>query len=591
MARAPRHDHRLARHTSNALATTPAPAHRRPGGREVCVECGWGRVIMGQTFDDPKDVVRVLGQERRGTRDIAFYVSDPHVLLANSPQTLFLDPSHTYRLWLGDYHPATARRRGFRVRRLRRREDAVGVTRLYSRRQMVPVSPETLWKGRTSRTLTYVVAEDRGSGEIIGTVTGIDHVNAFEDPEQGSSLWCLAVDPQAQHPGVGQALVRYLVEHYQARGRQYMDLSVIHSNHEAIALYEKLGFQRVPVFAIKRRNAINEPLFTGPRPEEGLNPYAGIIADEARRRGIEVEVLDAEHGYLRLTFGGRSIVCRESLSELTSAVAMSRCADKAVTHRVLEKAGLSVPEQRLAADHEANRQFLERHGALVVKPADGEQGHGISVNVRDSGALEAAVDEAHRFCQRVLLERFCTGQDLRVLVIGEEVVAAAVRRPPSIAGDGRSSVRELIEKLSRRREAATGGESSIPMDEETRRCVAEAGYGLDDVPPAREQIAVRAGANLHTGGTIHDVTAELHPELARAALAAARALQIPVVGMDFLVKAPDEPEFVIIEANERPGLANHEPQPTAERFIDLLFPSSRAKEARKTRDTTATDRS
>ena len=73
-------------------------------------------------------------------------------------------------------------------------------------------------------------------------------------------------------------------------------------------------------------------------------------------------------------------------------------------------------------------------------------------------------------------------------------------------------------------------------------------------------------------GTIHDVTAELHPILRDAAETAARALRIPVVGLDFLVPAPDSQQYVIIEANERPGLANHEPQPTAERFIDLLFP-------------------
>ena len=81
-----------------------------------------------------------------------------------------------------------------------------------------------------------------------------------------------------------------------------MDLSVAHDNAAAIRLYEKLGFRRVPVLAIKRKNAINEPLFTPP-PEtvDDLNPYARIIADEALRRGIWVEVLDAETGEMRLT--------------------------------------------------------------------------------------------------------------------------------------------------------------------------------------------------------------------------------------------------------------------------------------------------
>ena len=92
--------------------------------------------------------------------------------------------------------------------------------------------------------------------------------------------------------------MRTLAEHFKARGRSFMDLSVMHDNDNAIALYEKLGFQRVPVFAVKRKNSINEKLFVGPPPDETLNPYARIIVNEARRRGIGVEVIDAEGGYL-----------------------------------------------------------------------------------------------------------------------------------------------------------------------------------------------------------------------------------------------------------------------------------------------------
>jgi len=99
---------------------------------------------------------------------------------------------------------------------------------------------------------------------------------------------------------------------------------------------------------------------------------------------------------------------------------------------------------------------------------------------------------------------------------------------------------------------------------------------MADVLPAGEVLAVRKTANLHTGGTIHDVTVALHPRLREAAERAAAVLDIPVVGFDFLVPDVNGPEYVIIEANERPGLANHEPQPTAERFVDLLFPQTRS---------------
>ncbi|MFP4109253.1 MAG: hypothetical protein ACLFT1_09275, partial [Desulfonatronovibrio sp.] len=120
----------------------------------------------------------------------------------------------------------------------------------------------------------------------------------------------------------------------------------------------------------------------------------------------------------------------------------------------------------------------------------------------------------------------------------------------------------------------TGGESRIPLDSETKRCVKQNGYGLNDILESGHKLEVRKTANLHTGGTIHDVTADLHPELKQAAQEAARAINIPVVGFDFLVPDVSGPEYVIIEANERPGLANHEPQPTARRYVDLLFPQT-----------------
>ena len=182
---------------------------------------------------------------------------------------------------------------------------------------------------------------------------------------------------------------------------------------------------------------------------------------------------------------------------------------------------------------------------------------------------------ARQFDSRVLLESFHAGHDLRIVVIGYEVVAAAIRHPAQVLGDGKHSIRELIDAQSRRRQAATGGESRIPLDDETERTLRAAGFGYDDVLPAGQRLAVRRTANLHTGGTLEDVTERLHPVLAEAAVRAARALEIPVVGLDFMVRDAGQPEYVIIEANERAGLANHEPQPTAERFIDLLFPHSR----------------
>jgi GNAT-family acetyltransferase (TIGR03103 family) len=568
---------RLERHGSATLRGFAEGDPRHRGTRlkpNAVLDCGWGRLVFAHTFGDNAELARTLLAEEEGRRDIGLYLRDPHVVLALAPQELFLDPSHTFRLWFFNYRPARVQPRGFHVRRLRNRADAEGMYRLLSSRQMVPPDPEFVLERRKSRTLSFFVAEDDESGRIIGTVTGVDHVYAFGDPESGSSMWCLAVDPQAPLPGIGRALVAWVADHYAARGRAFMDLSVLHDNEAVIRLYEKMGFERVPVFSLKRKNAINEPLFVGPESYNALNPYARIIVDEARRRGIGVNLVDPEEGYFALTMGARNVVCRESLTELTSAIAMSRCDDKRITLKLLAQAGLRVPAQQVAGEEARDRAFLAQHGSIVVKPARGEQGLGVAMNISDEAELKVAIAAAARISEPVILESRAPGDDLRIVVINYRVVAAALRKPPTITGDGRQDIRCLIEKQSRRRAAATGGESRIPLDEETARCLARQGRSLDEVLPLGEVLRVRDTANLHTGGTLHDVTAELSASLRVVAERAARALSIPVVGLDLMVPDPKGEEYVFIEANERPGLANHEPQPTAERFIDFLFPQT-----------------
>jgi len=545
-----------------------------PSDQPRALHCGWGRLLIGHTWPEPAQLAAALLEERPGERDIALYVAAPQQVLAHAPQQLFLDPSDTLRLWFSDYRPASRVFRGFRIRRAQSDEDWQAINTLYQTRGMLPVNTALL----TPRHLggpVYWLAEDEDSGTVIGSVMGLNHHKAFADPELGSSLWCLAVDPNSNRPGVGEVLVRHLIEHFMSRGLSHLDLSVLHDNRQAKRLYAKLGFRNLPTFAVKRKNGINQPLFLGPGPEAGLNPYARIIVEEAYRRGIDVQVDDADAGLFTLSHGGRRVRCRESLSDLTSAVSMTLCQDKQLTHRTLAAAGLELPAQQLAGSADDNRAFLEEHGALVVKPVDGEQGNGVAVNLTTLAELDQAIQAARRFDSRVLLESFHAGLDLRIVVIGFEVVAAAIRHPAEVVGDGLHSIAQLIEAQSRRRQAATGGESRIPRDDETLRTLQGAGYDYASVLPAGQRLAVRRTANLHTGGCLEDVTARLHPVLADAAVQAARALDIPVVGLDLMVRAADQPEYVFIEANERVGLANHEPQPVAECFVDLLFPHSR----------------
>lgn len=547
----------------------------------VVQDLGWGRLVFGQTFDDPEEFGTALRAEASGRRDIGMYLDAPHVFVALHPQEFFIDPSFTYRLTFaerGDYWPDDVP--GVVVRPVQSIQDCEAINEIYVRCRMVPADIELMWSNvQREPHMVYLVATDEHTGALIGTVTGIDHRQLFGDQENGSSLWCLAVDPAVSRPGVGGLLVRSLVEEFIRRGRAQMDLSVLHDNEGAIALYERMGFQRVPALGIKRKNAINEKLFAPVQEEEGLaelNPYARIIADEAIMRGIHVEVLDGKGGYMRLTHGGTSVVTRESLSELTNAVAMSRCDDKRVARRVVSEAGIRVPRGRTATFDDEDYAFLREVGSVVVKPARGEQGAGITVGVTKPDELDRALQWAAKHCPDVLIEERCEGEDLRLVVINGKVIAAAVRRPPEVLGSGKHTIRQLIETQSRRRAAATQGESVIPIDDVTADTVRDAGWDLDDVLPVNERLVVRRTANLHTGGTICDVTDDVNPKLARVAVDAADAIGIPVTGIDLMVPSVRGEEYVFIEANERPGLANHEPRPTAQAFVDLLFPRTAA---------------
>ena len=562
---APSYERLQARFAEDGSAPTQQP---------IALDCGWGRLLLGHTFAEPAALAAELLNERPGARDIALYVAAPQQVLAQAPHQLFLDPSDTLRLWFSDYRQATRVFRGFRIRRAQNEDDWQAINQLYQARGMLPIDPQRLTP-RHQGGPVYWLAEDEDSGAVIGSVMGLNHQKAFHDPESGGSLWCLAVDPGCSRPGVGEVLVRHLIEHFMSRGLSYLDLSVLHDNQQAKNLYAKLGFRTLSTFSIKCKNGINQPLFLGPGPQAGFNPYARILVEEAHRRGIEVQVDDAAAGLFTLVHGGRRIRCRESLSDLTTAISMSLCQDKSLTHRTLDAAGLKLPAQQLAGNGDDNLAFLDEHQRVVVKPLDGEQGQGVAVDLRCIESVQAAIEAARRFDSRVLLESFHEGLDLRIVVIGFEVVAAAIRRPAQVVGDGLHAIGALIEAQSRRRQAATQGESRIPLDRETQHTLQAAGYDYSSVLPAGEQLAVRRVANLHTGGTLEDVTAILHPTLAEAAIRAARALDIPVVGLDLMVSAADQPDYVFIEANERVGLANHEPQPTAERFIDLLFPASR----------------
>ena len=234
---------------------------------DVVLELGWGRLIFGQTFADPGEAGRgAAAGGARPARHLHLRRANPTSWSSQAPAELFIDPSHTYRLRFTDDRrdcgprpPGSPCARCDAGRGCRRDEP-----RLRALRDGARADVDDIWHNhRTSRAVDLPGRRTDDDGAVVGTVTGVDHELLFGDPESGSSLWTLAVDPTAGLPGhrrradpqAGRALPS-------TAGRAYMDLSVTHDNAAAIALYEKLGFARVPVLASSARTPINEPLFT-----------------------------------------------------------------------------------------------------------------------------------------------------------------------------------------------------------------------------------------------------------------------------------------------------------------------------------------
>jgi len=209
----------------------------------ITLHCGWGRLIFAHTFLSPKTVAQTILEEKEGERDIAFYLNDPHLVLNEAPQELFLDPSITFRVPFANYSSSDRTTIGFAIGPIESRKQIREINRIYQSHGMVPLREDYVWENRASPKFQYLVARAEDDGRILGVVLGVDHRENFDDIENGSSLWALAVDKQADLPGIGECLVRATIELMRDRGRSQLDLSVMHDNDGAIGLYKKLGFR------------------------------------------------------------------------------------------------------------------------------------------------------------------------------------------------------------------------------------------------------------------------------------------------------------------------------------------------------------
>ncbi|OJX30029.1 MAG: cyanophycin synthetase [Burkholderiales bacterium 68-12] len=317
--------------------------------------------------------------------------------------------------------------------------------------------------------------------------------------------------------------------------------------------------------------------------DERLGPSTGAIVEAAVARGIPYRRL-TRGSLVQFGWGSKQRRIQAAEIDSTSAVAESIGQDKDLSKRLLHAAGVPVPLGRpVETVEEAWQVALEVGLPVVVKPQDGNQGKGVTVNITDRAQLEEAYRNAADY-GTVMVERFLPGQDFRLLVVGDQLVAAARRDPPQVLGDGEHTVRELVDIVNQDPRRGSGHGTAltkIRLDDIALARLALQGLTPDSVPEKGQRVVLRNNANLSTGGTATDVTDEVHPEVAARAVAAARMVGLHICGVDMVAETVlrplEEQGGGFVEVNAAPGLRMHlspsygKPRPIGQAIVDRLF--------------------
>jgi len=257
---------------------------------------------------------------------------------------------------------------------------------------------------------------------------------------------------------------------------------------------------------------------------ERLGPSTGSIVDAAVARNIPYRRL-TRGSLVQFGWGAKQRRIQAAEIDSTSGVAESIAQDKELTKQLLNAAGVPVPLGRPVTDQEDAWAAAQEIGfPVVVKPQDGNQGKGVTVNITTRDQLDAAhASAAHH--GEVMVEKFLPGFDFRLLVVGDKLVAAARRDPPQVIGDGTSSVRRLIDVVNqdpRRGEGHSTSLTKIRLDDIAIGRLEDQGMTPESVPARGQRVVLRNNANLSTGGSATDVTDTVHPDVAARAVDAAQ---------------------------------------------------------------------
>ena len=317
-----------------------------------------------------------------------------------------------------------------------------------------------------------------------------------------------------------------------------------------------------------------------------LGPSGRTIVEAAEKRGIPW-TRENDFSLVQLGYGKNLHFVQAALTDQTSNIAVDIAGDKDATKQRLEKFSIPVPDGDIVRTEAEAVESLESLGApVVVKPLDGRQGKGVSLNLSTPEEVVEAFRIAQEYSSRVLVEELFEGKNYRVLVVGGRMIAASERLPCHITGDGRHTIGDLIEIENKNPMRGEGHEkplTKIKINPILLASMQKEGWILEDVPDAGEQVMLCGGMNLSTGGTAKDVTDEVHQTVKSLCERAARIVNLDICGVDLVLKdiatpVPKE-KGGVIELNAAPGLRMHtfpsegKPRDVGGAIIEMLYPN------------------
>ncbi len=349
----------------------------------------------------------------------------------------------------------------------------------------------------------------------------------------------------------------------------------------AVELAEALAENRPLTFDLQERIAeIRETA-----EDNVLGPSTQAIVDAARKRHIPWLRLN-RGSLVQLGHGVHARRIQAAETTFTQNIGVEVASDKELTKSLLQKVGVPVPEGEVVDNADAAWAAARGLGGpVVLKPYNGNQGKAVSVNLSTEEQVRAAYALASEISPDVIVERHLQGNDYRLLVVGGNLVAAALRRPAQVVADGRSTVRELVQRVNedpRRGQGHGSALTRIRMDAAAELTLGKQGLNWESVAPAGQAVLLRGNSNLSTGGTATDVTDEVHPDNAALAVLAAQSIGLDIAGVDVVcedIRRPlGEQSGGIVEVNAAPGLRMHvypsegKSRPVGEAIVDMLFP-------------------